>query len=101
MDAFWRPCERIFRPFWGHVEVKNRLGSSLKALFRLEVDLESSTPPILKDFGAPPPKIFNLGPSVRGKQGEPHRPMVPLTGSADFFKVFHWYAWNVPSWRGL
>ena len=33
----------------------------------------------------PPPllKFSVLGPSVRGKQGEPHRPMIPLTGSAD------------------
>ena len=37
-------------------------------------------------FGNPPPiEIFRFGrPSVRGKQGEPHRPMLPLTGSADF-----------------
>ena len=33
----------------------------------------------------PPPLKFSIwGPSVRGKQGEPHRPMIPLTGSADF-----------------
>ena len=24
------------------------------------------------------------GPRVRGKQGEPHRPLIPVTGSADF-----------------
>ena len=34
----------------------------------------------------PPLKFSVLGPSVRGKQGEPHRPMLPLTGSADLFK---------------
>ena len=28
-------------------------------------------------------KFSILSPSVRGKQGEPHRPMLPLTGSAD------------------
>ena len=28
-------------------------------------------------------KLPVLLPSVRGKQGEPHRPMIPLTGSAD------------------
>ena len=31
----------------------------------------------------PPLKFSIWGPSVRGKQGEPHRPMLPLTGSAD------------------
>ena len=32
----------------------------------------------------PPPLKFSIwGSSVRGKQGEPHRPMLPLTGSAD------------------
>ena len=37
-----------------------------------------------ESFGNPPPLKFSiLGPSVRGKQGEPHRPMLPLTGSAD------------------
>ena len=34
------------------------------------------TPPLSLKFSV-------LGPSVRGKQGEPHRPMIPLTGSAD------------------
>ena len=35
-------------------------------------------------YNAPPPLKFSvLGHSVRGKQGEPHRPMSPLTGSAD------------------
>ena len=34
-------------------------------------------------FDNPPLKFSVLGPSVRGKQGEPHRPMIPLTGSAD------------------
>ena len=51
MDAFWRPCGRIFRPFWGHVEVKNRLGGSLRVRLRLEVDFPGSTPPILEGFG--------------------------------------------------
>ena len=36
-------------------------------------------------FGTPPSplKFSILSSSVRGKQGEPHRPMLPLTGSAD------------------
>ena len=51
LDAFWRPCGRIFRSFWGHVEVENRLGGSLRALLRLEGDFLGSTPPILDGFG--------------------------------------------------
>ena len=51
LDAFWKPCGRIFRSFWGHVEVKNRLGGSLRALLRLEGDFLGSTPPILEGFG--------------------------------------------------
>ena len=51
LDAFWRPCGRIFGPFWGHVELRNRLGSFLRALLRLEVDFLSSTPTILEGFG--------------------------------------------------
>ena len=51
MDGFWRPCGRIFGPFWGYVELKNRLGSSLRALLRLKVDFLSSTPTILEGFG--------------------------------------------------
>ena len=51
LDAFWRPCGRIFRSFWGHVEVENRLGGSLRALLRLEGDFLGSTPPILEGFG--------------------------------------------------
>ena len=51
LDAFWRLCGRIFPSFWGHVEVKNRLGGSLRALLRLEGDFLGSTPPILEGFG--------------------------------------------------
>ena len=37
-----------------------------------------------RSINNPPPLKFSvLGPSVRGKQGEPHRPSVPLTGLAD------------------
>ena len=38
------------------------------------------------NYPAPPPALkFSVwGPSVRENQGEPHGPMLPLTGSADF-----------------
>ena len=49
--TFWSPSGRILLAFWGHVEVKTRLGSSLRALFVSEADLTSSTHPILEDFG--------------------------------------------------
>ena len=42
---------QVFGPFWAHVELKTRLGSSLRALLRLEVDFPGSTPPILEGFG--------------------------------------------------
>ena len=51
LDAFWMPCGRIFRSFWGHVEVKNRLGGSLGGLLKLEAGFPGSTPPILDGFG--------------------------------------------------
>ena len=35
------------------------------------------------NYNPPPLKFSVLGASVRGKQGEAHRPMLPLTGSAD------------------
>ena len=40
-----------FGPFWAHVELKSRLGSSLTALFRLEGHFLGSTPTILEGFG--------------------------------------------------
>ena len=42
---------RIFGSFWVHVELKSRLGSSLRALLRLEVDFLSSTPTNWEGFG--------------------------------------------------
>ena len=42
---------RILEAFWGHLELKDRLESSLRAVFVLEVDFPGSAHPILKDFG--------------------------------------------------
>ena len=41
----------ILEGFWGHLEVENRLGDSMGALFSLELDFPGSTPPILDGFG--------------------------------------------------
>ena len=41
----------ILEGFWGHLEVENRLGDSMGALFSLELDFPDSTPPILEGFG--------------------------------------------------
>ena len=49
--SFWSHSERILEAFWGHVELKNRLGGSMDAPFVSELDLDSSTPTILEDFG--------------------------------------------------
>ena len=49
--SFRGPSGRILEAFWGHVELRNRLGSSLRALFVLEVDFFTSTHPILEGFG--------------------------------------------------
>ena len=51
LTTFWGPSRRILLAFWGHVEVKTRLGSSLRALFVSDADLTSSTHPILEAFG--------------------------------------------------
>ena len=38
-----------------------------------------------RSINDPPPLKFSIsGSSVRGKQGQLHRPMLPLMGSADF-----------------
>ena len=50
----------IFGPFWGHVELRNRLGSFLRALLRLEVDFLSSTPTILEGFGELLGSVFEI-----------------------------------------
>ena len=49
---FWNPTGRILEAFWGHLELKDRLESSLRAVFVLEVDFPGSAHPILKDFGS-------------------------------------------------
>ena len=41
----------LLEGFWGHLEVENRLGDFMGALFSLELDFPGSTPPILEDFG--------------------------------------------------
>ena len=41
----------ILEEFWGHLEVENRLGDSMGALFSLEVDFPGSSPAILEGFG--------------------------------------------------
>ena len=51
LASFWSPCGGIFEAFWGHVDLQNHLGSSLRAWFVSEADLTSSTHPILEDFG--------------------------------------------------
>ena len=50
LASFWSPCGGIFEAFWGHVDLQNHLGSSLRALFVVEVDFLGSTPPILAGF---------------------------------------------------
>ena len=45
--SFWGPYGRILEAFWAHLEIKNRPGGSLDALFVSEVDFLTSTHPIL------------------------------------------------------
>ena len=42
------------------MEIKNRLGGSLRALLRLEGDFLGSTPPILEGFGELLGKILEI-----------------------------------------
>ena len=44
--------------FWGNLELENRLGASMEALFSLELDFPGSTPPILEGFGPLLGKFF-------------------------------------------
>ena len=41
----------ILEGFWCHLEVENRLGDSMGALFSLELDFPGSSPAILEGFG--------------------------------------------------
>ena len=41
----------ILEGFWDHLEVENRLGDSMGALFSLELDFPGSSPAILEMFG--------------------------------------------------
>ena len=41
----------ILEGFWGHLEVENRLGDSMGALFSLELDFLGSSPAIWEEFG--------------------------------------------------
>ena len=58
LASFWSPCGGIFEAFWGHVDLQNPLGSSLRALFVVQIDFPGSTPPILEGFGTPLGKIL-------------------------------------------
>ena len=49
--SFCGPSGGILEAFWGHVGLQTRLGSSLRAVFVLEVDFPGSSPAILEDFG--------------------------------------------------
>ena len=45
---------------WGHLELKNRLGGSIRSMFRSDVDFPGSTPPILEGFGELLGTIFEI-----------------------------------------
>ena len=60
LNGFWRSSGRIFGSFWGHVQLKSRLGSALRAGLRLEVDFLSSTPTILEGFGELLGSVFEI-----------------------------------------
>ena len=50
LDMFCGFHGTILEGFWGHLEVENRLGDSMGALFSLELDFLGSSPPILEGF---------------------------------------------------
>ena len=50
-DNIWSHFGAIREPSWHHVELKNHLGSSLGALFVLEIVFPTKTPAILEGFG--------------------------------------------------
>ena len=47
---FWGPYGRILEAFWAHLEIKNRLGGSMDALFGLEIVFLTISPPELRPF---------------------------------------------------
>ena len=51
LDMFCGFHGTILEGFLGHLEVENRLGDSMGALFSLELHFPGSTPPILERFG--------------------------------------------------
>ena len=78
----------VGKQFWKDLEA--RLEAFLSSNRPSEAPLKASAIKYACEKGSvrfdnllPPLKFSVLGPSVRGKQGEPHRPMIPLTGSAD------------------
>ena len=56
--SFWSPYGRILQAFWAHLEIKNRPGGSLDALFVSEVDFLTSTHPILDAVAHPLARFF-------------------------------------------
>ena len=58
--SFCGPYGRILEAFWAHLEVRNRLGGSIGAPFVSELDLDSSTPAILEDFGGLWGRFFEI-----------------------------------------
>ena len=56
--SFWGPYGRILEAFWAHLEIKNRPGGSLDALFVSEVDFATSTHPILDAVAHPLARFF-------------------------------------------
>ena len=51
-EWFWKPSGSIFGPFWAHLDLKSRLGGSMRILFWTEVHFPSSWPAILEEFGS-------------------------------------------------
>ena len=58
--SFRGPSGRFLEGFWGYVELKACLGSSLQPLLLSEVDFLTSTHPILEGFGDLLEKILDI-----------------------------------------
>ena len=50
----------ILEGFWAHLEIENRLGDSIGALFSLELDFPGSSTPILVGFGDPLGRFLDI-----------------------------------------